>query len=111
MTCTDGDRFRPVRLPVEPVGPLTTPAPASSTANPLATRWHRYPWLTPTVLSLAQAAYEERLQDGTLDPVRLAILADALEEVGADADLLVHLRSTPIHYPRCWALNLILGKE
>lgn len=40
------------------------------------------PWLTPTVLGLAQAAHDERLPDGTLDPVRLAILADALEEAG-----------------------------
>ena len=74
-------------------------------------------WLTPTVLSLAQAAYDKRerkcercngegrtpsytgmyrlgsdpcktcngigdIEDGTLDPVRLAILADALEEAG-----------------------------
>ncbi len=39
-------------------------------------------WLTPTVLSLAQAAYEERQGDGTLDPLRLLVLADALEEAG-----------------------------
>jgi len=56
-------------------------------------------WLTPTVVTLASAAYEERLTEkacperwcagtgmvgpsGTLDPVRLAILADALEEAG-----------------------------
>lgn len=74
---------------------------------------HCCPWLTPTVLSLAQAAYEERgrkcgrcggsgvyhpnpiqsrgcpacqgtgrQQDGTLDPFRLAMLADALEDAG-----------------------------
>lgn len=81
------------------------------------------PWLTPTVVSLAQAAYDERvapcgrcggsgtlldiedfdtdarteescgrchgtgiIDDGTLDPVRLAILADALEEAGCPAE-------------------------
>ncbi len=43
-------------------------------------------WLTPEVLSLAQATYEERLGDGTLDPARLAVLSDALEESGADGE-------------------------
>ncbi len=77
---------------------------------------HTYcPWLTPTVVSLAQAAYADRpgrkcdrcggcgyvekngsehpcpdcrkgrIEDGSLDPVRLAILADALEEAGCDS--------------------------
>jgi len=49
-------------------------------------QWVPKDWLTPTVLSLAQAAYEERLPDGTLDPVRLAVLADALEEAGCVGD-------------------------
>ncbi len=85
------------------------------------------PWFTPTVLALAQNAYDERLVrkcrrclgsgrmekngsdhrcgdchgdgytfDGIIDPDRLAVLADALEEAGATeenaADLLWHLR-------------------
>lgn len=45
------------------------------------------PWLTRDVLSLAQAAYAERLEDGTLDPVRLAILADAVEEAGCPPEV------------------------
>src|SRR4051794_14752945 len=51
-------------------------------------------WQTPTVLALAQAAYDNRtLPAGTLKPARLAILADALEEVGCDnPDILTHLR-------------------
>ena len=70
-------------------------------------------WITPTVLSLAEAAYEERArvwkgrehdhdegtgwQDaGHLDPNRLAVLADALEEAGCDNKrILEHLRIGP----------------
>jgi hypothetical protein len=102
-------------------------------------------WITPTVLSLARAAYEERpgrlcghcnglgrttpivlggyvrcdtchatghIEDSTLDPVRLAILSDALEEAGCtDEIILVHLRSPSSHVRGCWALDLLLGKE
>jgi hypothetical protein len=70
-------------------------------------------WLTPTVVSLAQAAYDERiLPSGELDVARLAVLADALEEAGcADAAILSHLRSPGPHVRGCWALDLILGKE
>lgn len=39
-------------------------------------------WLTPTALSLASAAYEARQGLVSLDPYRLAVLADALEEAG-----------------------------
>jgi DnaJ-class molecular chaperone len=78
----------------------------------------RQPWLTPQVRTLAEAAYEERgrkcercvrhgwidgkcpdcrgtgrIDDGTLDGVRLAILADAMEEAGCTSEpLLMHLR-------------------
>lgn len=97
------------------------------------------PWLTPTVLSLAHAAYEDRPPDGILDPERLAILADALEEAGCDGTaclqcetvkgvggtlagcnhcggtgiiphpLLAHLRSPGPHVRGCWVLDLIRG--
>jgi hypothetical protein len=50
-------------------------------------------WLTPTVLSLAHAAHDKLNDDRTLDTVRLAVLADALEDAGCDnEDLLRHLR-------------------
>jgi hypothetical protein len=70
-------------------------------------------WLTPDVLSLAQAAYEERtLPAGTLDPARLALLADALEDAGCgDADILSHLRGEGPHVRGCWAVDLCLGRE
>lgn len=51
------------------------------------------PWLTPTVLSLARTAYEERPRGGSLDSARLSVLGDALEEAGCtDKHLLHHLR-------------------
>jgi hypothetical protein len=70
-------------------------------------------WLTLTVLSLAQTAYEERIMpSGELDPERLAVLSDALEEAGCDReDILEHLRSAGPHVRGCWAVDLILGKK
>lgn len=74
------------------------------------------PWLTPAVLSLARAAYDERscrwegrmhdhdepsgwVEDGTLDSARLLVLSDALEEAGCDSkELLRHLRG----HERAW---------
>lgn len=40
----------------------------------------------PTVQTLAAVAYECRREDGTLDPARLAVLSDALEEAGCVGD-------------------------
>jgi len=66
--------------------------------------------LTPIVISLATAAYEERLlPSGELDTTRLAILADALEEAGCDnADILAHLRGPGPHVRGCCVLDLLL---
>jgi hypothetical protein len=70
-------------------------------------------WQGGTVVQLARAAYEERhLPEGTLDPARLALVADALEDAGCtDAELLGHLRGLGPHVRGCWALDLILGRE
>jgi len=70
-------------------------------------------WLTPTVLSLAQAAYDNRsLPAGTLDNARLAVLADALEDAGCpNQDILNHCRQPGDHVRGCWAVDLILEKE
>lgn len=66
-------------------------------------------WRTTTVTALAQAAYDERLlPSGELDSHRLAILADALEEVGASEDLLTHLRSPGVHVRGCWVIDALL---
>jgi hypothetical protein len=95
-------------------------------------------WLTSTVLNVAQAAYENRIPpsgelvparravwandpgtvrqwgmpSGELDPLRLAVLADALEDGGcADADVLNHLRGPGPHGRGCWVVDLLLGRE
>ena len=63
-------------------------------------------WLTPTVLSLAQAIYADRAFN------HLPILADALEDAGCtDRDVLDHCRGSGPHVRGCWAVDLVLGKE
>src|SRR5262249_26431435 len=70
-------------------------------------------WRPATTISLAQAAYKERLRDGGhLDPARLLILADALEEAGCtNAAIPDHLREPGPHVRGCWAVDLVLAKE
>jgi hypothetical protein len=115
--------------------PLDSTSPASSAASaleqaaaeravagllccvfgPLPFREPRFDphWQTPTVLSLAQAAYEERIVPDpsgpgwlTLDPVRLLILADALGDAGADVpEIIGHLRSPGPHIRGCWCVD------
>ena len=63
-------------------------------------------WRTTTVLSLAQAIYDERAFE------RLPILADALKEAGcSNADLLNHCRQPDEHVRGCWVVDLILSKD
>jgi hypothetical protein len=73
----------------------------------------RLAWNDGTVVKLAQAAYDDRdLPAGTLDNIRLAVLADALEEAGLqDAGLLAHLRSAGPHVRGCFALDAVLGRS
>lgn len=70
-------------------------------------------WEGGTIPTLALAAHRERcLPEGTLDPTRLAVLADALEEAGcASSTVLGHLRGPEPHVRGCWVVDLILGKE
>jgi hypothetical protein len=73
-------------------------------------------WLSldnETIPKLAKTAYTERkVPSGTLDPLRLAILADALEDAGcADASILDHLRKPRAHVRGCWVVDLLLGKS
>ena len=70
-------------------------------------------WQTPTVVALATAAYDEQiLPQGHLDPQRLAVLANALEDAGCAEDrILSHLRGPGPHVRGCWLLDLLLSKD
>jgi hypothetical protein len=70
-------------------------------------------WRTPTVVTLAEATYEDReLTSGALDSARLAVLADALEEAGCtDPNILLHCRQPGKHVRGCWVVDGILGKQ
>jgi hypothetical protein len=83
-----------------PFRPLTPLAPPLLDTNGGVIRW------------LAQAAYDERLlPEEHLEPARLAVLADALEEGGcATTEILAHLRSSGPHVRGCWCLDLLLEK-
>jgi len=67
-------------------------------------------WQGGTVARLARAAYEDRrLPEGPLDPMRLAVLADSLEDAGCTAAVILgHLRGPGVHVRGCWALDLLL---
>jgi hypothetical protein len=81
--------------------PFRRPAPVSA-------------WRNPTVDELAQTAYDARSYDlpRPLDPDRLAVLADALEDAGCtDAALLEHCCGSGPHVRGCWVVDLILGKS
>jgi hypothetical protein len=81
--------------------------------NPIRPATMNPAWQTPTVVALAHAAYENRiLPAGTLEPARLAVLADALEEAGCDnAEIINHCRQPGKHVRGCWVVDLLLGKE
>lgn len=96
----------------------------------------RCDWFTPLVRDLAEEAYWRRTPEGLLDPQRLCVLADAIEDAGCDphtcggcggsgylpgkrqcsdcsgrgivaADIPGHLRKTHSHYAGDWAVDLI----
>jgi hypothetical protein len=92
----------------------------ASLLRDLAGNPFRRPPLAPAVLQwnggavkwLAEEAYQDRLlPSGHLDPERLGVLADAVEEAGGDAELVAHLRGPGPHYHGCWVVDLVLGRE
>jgi hypothetical protein len=70
-------------------------------------------WLSSSVLALARAGFDsiDRATE-TLDNLRLAILADALEDAGCtDTDILAHLRGPGPHVSGCWVLDLLMDRQ
>jgi hypothetical protein len=62
-------------------------------------------WWTATVVSLAQAIYDEREFN------RMPILADALEEAGCtNEDIQYHCREAGVHVRGCWLVDLVLER-
>lgn len=70
-------------------------------------------WNDGFIKKLATAIYEERtLPAGTLDGVRLGVLADALEDAGVtDPAVLAHLREHGLHVRGCWVVDMLLGRS
>jgi hypothetical protein len=71
-------------------------------------------WNGGLIKRLAEAACEHRLlPTGQLDPERLAVLADALEEASmTDSDILGHLRQQgAVHVRGCHVLDWLLEKS
>jgi hypothetical protein len=64
------------------------------------------------IRQLAQAAYDNRiLPAGTLDPARVAVLCDGVEECGLSSpELLSHLRGG-LHLRGCHAIDALLGRS
>lgn len=74
-------------------------------------------FLTPTVLDLAQFAYDDLTASLRINPDHLGVLRDALADAGCDNEaVLAHLctqaeESTDHHVRGCWVLDLILAKR
>jgi hypothetical protein len=70
-------------------------------------------WQTSTVIALAEAAYDNRiLPAASVEPDRLAILADALEDAGCtDSAILDHLRGPGPHVRGCFVIDALIGKK
>jgi hypothetical protein len=68
-------------------------------------------WNDGTLRQLAQSAYDERqLPSGAMEPTRLGVLADALEDAGCkDATMLEHLRAPGPHPRGCHVVDALRG--
>lgn len=65
------------------------------------------PTVSPMVVELAQQAYEDH--HPYLNPVRVSVLADALEDEGVTGELFDHLRGPSRHHRGCLAIDLLSG--
>jgi hypothetical protein len=74
--------------------------------NPFAVEAMNPKWMTPAVVSLASAIYNERRFD------RMTELADVLQYGGCDhATILAHCRAPGEHFRGCWVVDTILGNR
>jgi hypothetical protein len=64
-------------------------------------------WNDGCLVKLATGIYEDR----DFSPERMGVLADALEEAGADGAILDHLRGPDPHVRGCHVLDLLLSRE
>ena len=63
-------------------------------------------WLTSTVVTLAQAIFDDRAFD------RMPDLIDALEQAGStNSHILDHCRESGPHVLGCWVVDLLIGKS
>jgi hypothetical protein len=75
-------------------------------------------WRTPSVVALAQAAYQKRLTPDpsrpgwlVLDVARILVLGDALEDAGCTEDaILDHCRFPEEHVRGCWVVDMLTGR-
>jgi hypothetical protein len=68
-------------------------------------------WDSGLIRRLGAEAYEHRLLPaGHLDSERLAVLADAMDDAGADAEIVEHLRGPGPHVRGCHVVDLLLAK-
>lgn len=85
LRCVSSNPFRPW---ARPTGKGNVNRIATPTIERLAAvHVLEWAWTPPLVAGLARAAYDERLPSGVLDPFRLALVADALEEAGCPAEI------------------------
>jgi hypothetical protein len=73
-------------------------------------RWSADLWLT-AVGKAGKDAGDRILPTGELDPVRLAVLADALEEAGAGGEVVEHLRGPGPHVRGCFVIDALTGRS
>jgi hypothetical protein len=63
-------------------------------------------WRTPTVQSVAEGIYADRMWE------RMPVLGDALEDAGCtEAEVLGHCRGGGPHARGCWVVDALLAKE
>ena len=80
--------------------------------NPFRKQRMNVACLTPPVIALAHVSYDHRtMPSGELDRERLAVLADALEEVKAPDAFLGHLRASGPHVRGCHVIDTLTGRS